>query len=131
VTFAKLPGVTRTRVGYTGGSAPNPTYGSVCGGDGHTEALQIKFNPAEISYAKLLDVFFSSHTPTGRNKPQYKSAIWFHSPEQKVTAQQKIDLKQAKLGGTPVVTDLLPAKQWFDAEEYHQKYIEKQTGRFW
>lgn len=119
-----------TRVGYTGGTAKDPTYRSVCGGDGHTEAMQIVFNPAEVSYDTLLDVFFSEHMPIRKSKPQYKSAVWTHNEEQSKTIKSKIkSIEAAK--GLKIMTDIENAKEWYDAEEYHQKYIEKQTTRRW
>ncbi len=89
--FGALQGVLATRVGYTGGTAPSPTYKSVCGGDGHTEGIRVTFDPAVVSYEQLLNVFFEEHNPTGRRgKVQYKSAIWYHSPEQEAAARAAV-----------------------------------------
>lgn len=107
-----------TRVGYTGGENKRPTYESVCAGDGHTEAIQIEYNPAEITYDELVDAFFNGHRPGG-GKAQYKSAVWYHDEEQK----EKLE---TTLGPALAVIDLEPAKEWYDAEEYHQKYYKKQ-----
>lgn len=106
-------------MGYTGGDSDNPTYGSVCGGDGHTEALKIEFDPDVISYDSLLEMFWEEHNPSGyKPKVQYKSAIWPTTDAQaeKATASKKAI--QDKYGN--VHTDIEPPKQWHDAEEYHQ-----------
>lgn len=119
-----------TRVGYTGGTAKDPNYKTVCRGDGHTEAIQITFNPAEVSYDTLLDVFFSEHLPIRKTKPQYKSAVYTHNEEQVKLIQSKIKSLEASKG-LKIVTDVEKAKEWYDAEEYHQKYIEKQNRGRW
>lgn len=124
--FAALPGVKGTRVGYTGAEAPNPTYNSVCRGDGHTEALRVEFDPKVISYEQLLDAFFDQHMPTRKSKAQYKSAVWTHDEEQAKVVKKKIAEVQGELG-VAIATDVEPAKKWYDAEEYHQKYIAKQS----
>lgn len=118
-----------TRVGYTGGDAADPTYGSVCGGDGHTEALKIEYDPSVMSYDRILSIFWKEHNPTYRAKAQYKSAIWATTPEQLEAAQRSKKEIEEKYGKV-LATDILPAKQWHDAEEYHQKYIEKQSSRW-
>lgn len=124
-TFSELPGVVSTRVGYTGGTNQEPTYQSVCSNDGHTEAIQVHFDKQAVSYEDLLRIFFKEHNPTlEKGKAQYKSAIWYHSPEQKATAEAMIK-QQAEKRGKPVVTDLAPAADWHDAEEYHQKYYSR------
>jgi len=102
----------------------------VCGGDGHTEALQIVFNPSEIGYDTLLDVFFSEHFPTRRGKVQYKSAVWTHNDPQAQLVKAKIKSIETERQ-LKIVTDVALAKEWYDAEEYHQKYIEKQGVRRW
>lgn len=127
MTFQSLPGVKGTRVGYTGGTAPEPTYNTVCRGDGHTEAIKIDYDPNEISYDKLVDVFFSEHMPTRKGKTQYKSAVWVHDKEQEKVIQTKIKEVEANLG-LKIATDVEAATEWFDAEEYHQNYIQKQSG---
>jgi len=128
VSFGKLPGVVGTRVGYTGGSAADPTYESVCRGDGHTEAMKIMFDPTKITYEELLDKFFQDHSPFYKSKAQYKSAIWTNSDEQAAVVEKKIAEFQDETS-RQVVTDVEPAKDWYDAEDYHQKYIQKQSGR--
>jgi len=114
-----------TRVGYIGGENKRPTYESVCAGDGHTEAIQIEYDPLEISYDALLDAFYNGHRPS-RGKAQYKSAVWYHDEQQK-------ERLEALLGPSLAVIDVEPAKaaaqdgaDWHDAEEYHQKYYKKQ-----
>lgn len=114
-------------MGYTGGTYAEPTYNTVCRGDGHTEAIKIEYDPSIVSYDKLLDVFFKEHTPVRKSKAQYKSAVWVHDKAQKEKVEQKIKEVQSSLG-REVVTDVEPVKEWHDAEEYHQNYIKKQTG---
>lgn len=112
-----------TRVGYTGGLTQNPTYKSVCWGDGHTEAIKITFDPDVIPYSRLLSIFWKEHSPTYRAKAQYKSAVYYHTEEQRQQAEvMKADVTRQR--GT-CLTDIEPAKEWYDAEEYHQKYVEK------
>ncbi|GLC35634.1 hypothetical protein PLESTM_000345300 [Pleodorina starrii] len=127
-SFAKLPGVVKTRVGYTGGTSPNPTYGSVCAGDGHTEALRIWYDPSVVSYEDLLKMFFRDHDPTQRSKCQYKSAIWYHSEQQRAAAAAAMTSLESKFR-LRLATTLDPAGAWYDAEEYHQKYIDKSMSR--
>ena len=118
-------------MGYTGGDAPDPTYGSVCGGDGHTEAMKVVFDPNIISYDQLLDHFFEEHNPSGyKPKVQYKSAIWPTTPEQDAAARAKIKAIEETYNRT-LHTDVETPKEWYDAQEYHQKYIEKQMARAW
>ncbi len=131
--FRKTPGVVETAVGYAGGEKANPTYGEVCNDNtGHAEVVQVKFDPEKISYAKLLEIFWKSHNPTTLNRQgpdvgsQYRSVIFFHSPEQEKTARESV--KQATLIGgwkNPVVTQILPAQEFWKAEDYHQKYLMK------
>lgn len=118
-----MKGVLQTRVGYTGGSASDPTYGSVCGQGkhGHTEAIKVDFDPSLVEYTELLDVFFTSHHPDSRVKDQYKSAIWTTD-----NAQHALAVEYSKKAGVALLVE--PAKQWYDAEEYHQKYLFK-SGR--
>jgi len=113
-----VPGVVSTTVGYTGGENPKPTYQSVCAGDQHTEAIQIEYDPSQVSYEKLLDEFWSGHRPSP-SKAQYKSAIWYHDEEQRAVAEAAIKAK-----GEAFV-DVDEAKDWHDAEDYHQKYYKK------
>lgn len=131
--FRQLKGVKSAQVGYTGGTLPNPTYKSVCAGNtGHAEALEIEFDPSEISYEKLVEFFFRMHDPTTLNRQgpdiglQYRSAIFYHSPEQKAVAEA-VKEKVAKSGKykNPIVTQILPAGPFYRAEEYHQRYFEK------
>jgi len=131
--FRKVKGVISATVGYTGGTAPNPSYQQVCGGrTGHAEALQVEFDPSVVSYEELLDVFWSIHDPTTLNRqgpdmgPQYRSAIFYHTPEQESAAKaskERLD-KSGKLR-RPVVTEITPASEFYRAEEYHQRYFEK------
>lgn len=113
-------------VGYTGGSNPFPTYQSVCSGDGHTEAIQIKYDPNEVSYKDLLNKFFESCSPCP-SKTQYKSAVWYENEEQKRLAEQAI-ASQGKLAQQFV--DLAPVRTWHNAEGYHQKYLTKMRRGF-
>mmetsp|Transcript_14989 Transcript_14989/g.34018 ORF Transcript_14989/g.34018 Transcript_14989/m.34018 type:complete len:119 (+) Transcript_14989:444-800(+) len=116
-----MPGIVETTVGYTGGAAVDPTYESVCGGDGHTEAIRVEYDPAQVSYEDLLNQFWKGHSPTP-SKVQYKSAIWYHDEEQKSIAKQSVQAT-----GTTWV-DVDEAQKWWDAEEYHQKYYNKGCG---
>ncbi len=132
-TFRKLPGVKSTLVGYTGGSTENPTYDDVCSeGTGHAEAVQIQFDPAAVSYEKLLEIFWDSHNPTTLNRQgpdsgtQYRSGIFFHSPEQEKAARQsKEALGKSGKWKQSIVTEIVPAKKFFKAEDYHQQYLSK------
>jgi peptide-methionine (S)-S-oxide reductase len=132
-TFRQLPGVISTRVGYIGGDFPNPTYKDVCTDrTGHAEAVEIEYDPAKLSYEKLLDVFWENHDPTQLNRQgpdwgtQYRSAIFFTSPEQEVAAKaSKERLEKSRRYGKPIVTLIVPATTFYEAEEYHQQYLEK------
>jgi peptide-methionine (S)-S-oxide reductase len=131
--FAELKGVERVVSGYAGGSVPNPSYEAVCSGStGHAEVVQITFDPRVISYRDLLNVFFTIHDPTTLNRQgydvgeQYRSAIFYHSPEQQATAESVIaELAAAKLWKGPIVTALEPFTVFYPAEEYHQEYFER------
>jgi peptide-methionine (S)-S-oxide reductase len=134
-----LKGVLRTSVGYTGGSTPHPTYASVCAGDGHTEAICIEFDPDVLSYAELLRVCFSLHEPTHHaSKLQYRSAVWYHSAEQEAVLRDTVARLEAQIPVDPYnclapsevrfATALLPAGEWWDAEEVHQKWVAKRRG---
>ncbi len=133
LTFRQLPGVLSTRVGYTGGDFANPTYQDVCTDrTGHAEAVEVEFDPAKVSYEKLLDVFWENHDPTQLNRQgpdvgtQYRSAIFYHSPEQAAEARaSKEQVERAHRFSKPVVTQILPASEFFQAEDYHQQYLEK------
>ncbi|HEX8811063.1 MAG TPA: peptide-methionine (S)-S-oxide reductase MsrA [Terracidiphilus sp.] len=132
-TFRQMPGVISTRVGYTGGHTQNPTYKDVCSdGTGHAEAVEVEFDPAKLTYAQLLKVFFENHDPTQVNRQgpdwgsQYRTAIFFHSPEQKMQAEQfKQELEKARVYSKPIATQIVPAVTFYPAEDYHQQYLEK------
>ena len=129
--FDKVPGVTGTLVGYTGGKTQNPGYKEVCGGaTGHAESIKIEYDPAEVSYEKLLGVFWGCHDPTTKDRQgadvgsQYRSAIFYTSERQKEQAEasrQTIADRHSR----PVVTEIVRAGDFHNAEEYHQKYFEK------
>jgi peptide-methionine (S)-S-oxide reductase len=132
-TFRQLPGVLSTRVGYTGGNSANPTYQDVCTDrTGHAEAVEVEYDPAKISYEQLLNVFWENHDPTQLNRQgpdwgtQYRSAIFFHSPEQESVAKtSKESLERAGRFRKPIVTQIVPASTFYEAEDYHQQYLEK------
>jgi peptide-methionine (S)-S-oxide reductase len=129
--FSAVPGVVSTLVGYTGGTFPNPIYQDVCRGNtGHAEAVQIEYDPAVVSYQALLDVFWSSHNPAGRQGEgggsQYRSAIFFHDREQEEVARMaKESLQNSGQYQTPVATEIVPAVTFYRAEEHHQQYLKK------
>jgi peptide-methionine (S)-S-oxide reductase len=129
--FGELPGVTETAVGYSGGHTHNPTYRDVCTDDtGHVEVVELGFDPAKVSYEELVRLFFRLHDPTQLNRQgpdvgtQYRSAIFFHSEEQKATAERVKQEMQQLIRGK-IVTAIEPAQTFYRAEEYHQKYLEK------
>lgn len=132
--FDAVPGVWSTRVGYTGGSAVNPSYEQVCRGNtGHAEAVEIAYDPEQVSYDELLDVFFSIHNPTTRDRQgpdighQYRSAIFYLNAGQKEAAVAKIlELNRSGKFPAPIVTEIVPAKTFYPAEDYHQDYLKKQ-----
>ena len=133
--FLDLVGVSGVESGYLGGHVPNPTYRQVCGGDtGHAEAIRIRFDPAVIGYADLLDIFFATHDPTQLNRQgndvgtQYRSAIFPHSPEQEATAHAAIERAQPD-HKAPIVTTIEPLGEWYPAEDYHQGYWEGEGQR--
>ncbi len=129
----KIPGVLKTDVGYSGGSVDNPTYTIVkLGTTNHAESIQIEFDPAKLSYLDLLGYFFRMHDPTTVNQQgndkgtQYRSVIFFHSPEQKATAEEVIKRVEAsKKWPRPIVTQVIPATKFYPAEDYHQDYLQK------
>ena len=130
--FEKIKGIEKTTVGYTGGKTKNPTYEQVCTNKtGHAEAIQIMYNPEEIKYDQILEIFWTIHDPTQLNRQgpdigtQYRSAIFYHSEEQKKIAEQSKENKQ-KQYNNKIVTEIIPAQEFYPAEEYHQKYLEKQ-----
>lgn len=129
--YDELKGVTDVVSGYAGGQVKNPTYQAVCNGTtGHAEVVQIQFDPAMISYGDLLDVFFTVHDPTTLNRQgndvgtQYRSAIYYHSPEQKAIAEQKI-AQVSHLWSNPIVTEVAPIDTFYAAEDYHQEYFKR------
>jgi peptide-methionine (S)-S-oxide reductase len=132
-TFRQLPGVISTRVGYTGGNFANPSYQDVCiDRTGHAEAVEVEYDPAQISYDKLLNVFWENHNPTQLNRQgpdwgsQYRSAIFFHSPDQeRVARSSKEQLEKSGQYKQPIVTQIIPAVTFYAAEDYHQQYLEK------
>jgi peptide-methionine (S)-S-oxide reductase len=130
--FDDVIGVESVESGYTGGTAVNPTYKQVCGGDtGHAEAIRIAFDPGVISYDDILDIFFHIHDPTQLNRQgndvgtQYRSAIFPHSPEQEEAARRAIERAQADWD-RPIVTTIEPEAPWYVAEDYHQEYFERE-----
>lgn len=134
--FMAAPGVVATRVGYTGGRSENPTYGDVCShATGHAEAVEITFDPQLTTYDRLLDLFWECHDPTQLNRQgpdvgdQYRSAIFYHSEEQRQAAEAA--LERLDLSGRlrrRIVTEIVPATTFWEAEAYHQKYHQKQGG---
>src|ERR1017187_2072926 len=132
-TFRTTPGVLETQVGYTGGKTERPTYHEVCTDTtGHAEAVEVTYDPAKVSYGQLLNIFWENHNPTQMNRQgpdvgtQYRSAIFFHSPEQQVTAISSRDRRVASgKYRRPIVTEITPAANFWIAEDYHQQYLEK------
>ncbi len=131
--FRQVEGVLETAVGYSGGRTENPTYESVCSGrTGHAETVEIEYDPAKVTYEQLLDVFWENHDPTTLNRQgpdvgeQYRSAIYFHSPEQETAAiASKENREKSGQYKRPIVTEITPASTFYRAEEYHQRYLEK------
>ena len=140
--FRRIDGVTDAAVGYAGGTTRNPTYENVCTGrTGHAEVVEVTFDPQCVGYDRLLEVFWACHDPTQLNRQgwdvgtQYRSAIFFHSPEQEKQAGESLQALQlsGKGDGNPgddkIVTEISPASDFWRAEEYHQRYAEKQSKR--
>ena len=133
LTFQKTKGGTSTSVGYSGGSTHNPTYEEVCTGcSGHAEVVQVEFDPSIVSYEELLDVLWGCHDPTTLNRQgpdrgtQYRSAIYYHSPEQEASAMaSKAKADKSGRFSSPIVTEITSASEYYMAEDYHQKYLEK------
>jgi peptide-methionine (S)-S-oxide reductase len=131
--FRQVPGVLDAAVGYSGGAFPDPTYEDVCTGrTGHAESVEVEFDPARVSYDQLLDVFWENHDPTTKNRQgpdvgtQYRSAIFFHNPAQeKAALESKSRLEASGRYRRPIVTEIAPAQQFWRAEDYHQRYLEK------
>jgi peptide-methionine (S)-S-oxide reductase len=134
--FDQLKGVEAVESGYMGGKSARPTYEEVCGGaSGHAEVVRVTFDPAEISYEDLLGVFFTIHDPTSLNRQgndigtQYRSAIFFHSPEQEDIARKVVaNLAAGKVFSSPIVTEIKPASDFHEAEGYHQEYYRRTGG---
>jgi peptide-methionine (S)-S-oxide reductase len=132
-TFRQVKGVTATAVGYMGGTLQQPTYEDVCTDrTGHAEVVQVDYDPSAVPYKKLLEVFWQNHNPTTLNRQgpdvgtQYRSVIFFHSPEQETAARaSKEELDEAGQYSGPIVTQIVPAQEFWRAEEYHQQYLEK------
>jgi peptide-methionine (S)-S-oxide reductase len=129
--YREVRGVNSVESGYTGGRQPNPTYEQVCTGDtGHAEVVRLEFDPSIIAYRDLLEIFFTIHDPTTLNRQgndvgtQYRSVIYYQSPEQEATARQVI-AEMAAVWDAPIVTELSPAQPYFKAEDYHQQYFEQ------
>jgi peptide-methionine (S)-S-oxide reductase len=134
--FREIEGVVRTQVGYTGGSTADPSYEQVCSDTtGHAEAVEVWFDPTLVSYDDLLSVFWSIHDPTTPNRQgwdfgsQYRSAIFFHDADEERLAVASRDERQRALN-RPIVTEIVPAPEFYEAEEYHQRYFEKNGGAF-
>jgi len=131
--FRQIPDVVSTAVGYEGGKMENPTYQDVCTDrTGHAEVVEVEFDPAKVSYDDLLNIFWENHNPTTRNRQgpdigtQYRSVIFYHSPEQKKAAELSRDtLEKSGKYKSPIVTEIVPAQTFYRAEEYHQQYLEK------
>lgn len=131
--YVQLRGVEKVQSGYAGGHIANPTYEQVCSGrTGHAEVVQITYDPAQISYSDLLDVFFTIHDPTTLNRQgadvgtQYRSAIYYHDDAQKRSAQEKIkELAAAEVWDQPIVTEVAPLAAFYPAEDYHRDYYER------
>lgn len=135
-TFRQVPGVVDTAVGYMGGKLQNPTYEDVCTDrTGHAEVVHLKYDPATVSYEQLLKIFWDLHNPTTVNRQgpdvgaQYRSVIFYYTPEQKAIAEQgKATLEALRRWDRPIVTAIEPASTFWRAEEYHQRYFEKRGG---
>ncbi|MDA0692300.1 MAG: peptide-methionine (S)-S-oxide reductase MsrA [Nitrospinae bacterium] len=133
LNFSNIDGVTATSVGYCGGTAPNPTYEMVCTGQsGHAEVVQLEFDASKVTYETLLEAFWNLHDPTTLNRQgpdtgtQYRSAIFFHNSAQETTAREsKEKLQQSGKFSRDIVTEIVAAPQYYRAEDYHQKYLEK------
>jgi peptide-methionine (S)-S-oxide reductase len=131
--FEKFEGVTATRVGYTGGHVESPSYEEVKSGEtGHAESIKIEYDPSVITYSELINIFFESHDPTSRNRQgideghQYRSAIFYSGASQKYIAEEKINEWNEKgIFKRPIVTEVKEASTFYEAEEYHQKYFQK------
>lgn len=132
-TYRNIPGVLDTAVGYMGGKKSNPTYREVCTDrTGHAEVVQVTYDPAQVSYEDLLRVFWTNHNPTTKNRQgpdvgsQYRSAVFFHTPEQEAAARaSKDELERTRAFHKPIVTEITAAPTFYPAEDYHQQYLAK------
>ena len=129
--FRNLPGVASTAVGYEGGTMKNPSYEDVCTDrTGHAEVVEVDYDPQKVTYDELLDTFWANHDPTTKNRQgpdvgtQYRSVIFYHSPEQETAARRSRDRAQERFR-KPIVTEITPATEFYRAEEYHQQYLAK------
>lgn len=135
--FLKVDGVVDATSGYTGGHTKDPSYGDVCSGaTGHAEVVEVEYDPQKVSYEELLDVFWQNHDPTQRDRQgwdvgtQYRSAIFYHTPEQEAAANESKEKVQEGFK-KPIATEITPASEFYRAEEYHQRYFEKnKVARF-
>ena len=135
--FRTTPGVLKTTVGYTGGETEDPNYIQFCQDTtGHAEAVEIEFDPNQISYQQLLSIFWKNHNPTTLNRQgpdfgsQYRSAIFYHTPAQKIVAETSLqELEDSKIWTNPIVTQIVPAVKFYPAEEYHQQYLAKKGAK--
>jgi len=135
--YDQLQGVLSVESGYSGGTVPNPSYRLVCTGTtGHAEVVQITYDPSVVSYRELLQVFFTIHNPTTLNRQgadvgtQYRSAIFYHSPEQKEIAEEVIgEVNEQEIWPNPVVTEVVPFEKFYIAEDYHQEYFANNPGQ--
>ncbi|XP_058102066.1 peptide methionine sulfoxide reductase-like [Magnolia sinica] len=136
LAFQRIDGVTKTEVGYSQGHAHEPTYPMVCTGNtNHVEVVRLQFDPVVCPYTTLLDVFWSRHDPTTLNRQagdvgtQYRSGIYYYNEVQAMSARESMEQQQAEMEDREIVTEILPAKRFYKAEEYHQQYLEKGGGR--
>src|ERR687890_1662532 len=135
--YQELRGVEKVESGYSGGDVPHPTYRQVCAETtGHAEVVQVTFDPDEVSYRDILDVYFTIHDPTTLNRQgadvgtQYRSAIFYHTPEQERVGVEVIaELEEASVWERPIVTELTPASDFYGAEDYHQEYFQRNQGQ--
>ena len=131
--FQDLRGVEKVQSGYSGGHVENPTYEEVCGkGTGHAEVVQVTFDPSVVTFREILEVFFTVHDPTTPNRqgadvgPQYRSAIFYHSPEQKAAAEEVVrDVNERKIWDAPIVTEVAEFSEFYPAESYHDDYFNR------
>lgn len=131
--FDRVKGITSVESGYSGGSVQNPSYEAVCTGKtGHAEVIQLKYDPAKVSYDELLEIFWKTHDPTTPNRQgadvgtQYRSVVFYHNDEQKQKAEfYKNKLQESNIWDKPIVTEIVPFKKFYKAEDYHQEYYEK------